>query len=49
MQVNLAAAQKVGLKPGDVRRQATTLISGLLVGTLREPEGLRSGRLERSG
>ena len=36
VQVNLAAAQKVGLKPGDVRRQATTLISGLLVGSLYE-------------
>ena len=38
VQVNLAAAQKVGLKPGDVRRQATTLISGLLVGSLYEQQ-----------
>jgi Cu/Ag efflux pump CusA len=38
VQVNLAAAQKVGLKPGDVRRQATTLISGLQVGSLYEDQ-----------
>ena len=38
VEVNLAAAQKVGLKPGDVRRQATTLISGLLVGSLYQQQ-----------
>ena len=38
VQVNLAAAQKVGLKPGDVRRQATTLISGLQVGSLYQQQ-----------
>ena len=36
VQVNLAAAQEVGLKPGDVRRSAATLVSGLLVGNLYE-------------
>jgi Cu/Ag efflux pump CusA len=34
VQVNLAAAQRAGIKPGDVRRAATTLLSGLLVGSL---------------
>jgi Cu/Ag efflux pump CusA len=38
VQVNLAAAHKVGLKPGDVRRQATTLISGLQVGSLYQQQ-----------
>ncbi|HEX7212564.1 MAG TPA: efflux RND transporter permease subunit, partial [Propionibacteriaceae bacterium] len=32
IEVNLAAAQRHGLRPGDVRREATTLISGLPVG-----------------
>jgi Cu/Ag efflux pump CusA len=36
IEVNLAAAQKYGLKPGDVRREATTLTSGLIVGNLYE-------------
>jgi Cu/Ag efflux pump CusA len=36
--VNLAAAQRHGLRPGDVRRQATTLISGLSVGNLYEEQ-----------
>jgi Cu/Ag efflux pump CusA len=36
IQVNLATAQKYGLKPGDVRRDATTLTSGLIVGNLYE-------------
>ena len=36
IQVNLAAAQKYGLKPGDIRRDATTLTSGLIVGNLYE-------------
>ncbi len=34
--VDLAAAQKYGLKPGDIRRNATTLTSGLVAGTLYE-------------
>jgi CzcA family heavy metal efflux pump len=34
VQVNLAAAEKVGLKPGDVRRAAATLIAGEEVGDI---------------
>jgi Cu/Ag efflux pump CusA len=34
--VDLAAAQRYGLRPGDVRREATTLTSGLIVGNLYE-------------
>jgi Cu/Ag efflux pump CusA len=36
IQVNLAAAQRYGLRPGDVRRETTTLTSGLIVGNLYE-------------
>ena len=36
VQVDLAAAQRYGLRPGDVRREATTLASGLTVGNLYE-------------
>jgi Cu/Ag efflux pump CusA len=36
IRVKLAAAQKYGLRPGDVRREATTLTSGLIVGNLYE-------------
>ena len=36
VKVDLAAAQRYGLKPGDVRRAATTLLSGLEVGNLFE-------------
>ncbi len=36
IEVDLAAAAKVGLKPGDVRRDSTTLTSGLIVGSLYE-------------
>jgi Cu/Ag efflux pump CusA len=36
IQVDLVAAQKYGLKPGDIRREATTLTSGLIVGNLYE-------------
>ena len=36
IQVDLAKAQRYGLKPGDVRRAAATLVSGLLVGNLYE-------------
>lgn len=38
IQVDLAAAERVGIKPGDVRRQATTLLSGLQVGNLFEDQ-----------
>jgi Cu/Ag efflux pump CusA len=34
VQVDLFAAQRAGIKPGDVRRTATTLLSGLQVGSL---------------
>ncbi len=34
IQVDLAAAERLGIKPGDVRRSATTLLSGLQVGSL---------------
>jgi Cu/Ag efflux pump CusA len=34
IQVDLAAAQRYGLKPGDVRRATSTLVSGLHVGSL---------------
>jgi Cu/Ag efflux pump CusA len=36
VKVNLAAAQRYGLRPGDIRRDATTLTSGLIVGNLYE-------------
>jgi Cu/Ag efflux pump CusA len=36
IKVDLAAAQRYGLRPGDVRRDATTLTSGLIVGNLYE-------------
>ncbi|MCC6457521.1 MAG: efflux RND transporter permease subunit [Caldilineaceae bacterium] len=36
--VNLAAAEEHGIKPGDVRRQATTLLSGIHVGDLFEDQ-----------
>jgi Cu/Ag efflux pump CusA len=38
IEVDLAAAQRHGLRPGDVRREATTLISGLAVGSLYEEQ-----------
>jgi CzcA family heavy metal efflux pump len=38
IEVNLAAAQKHGIKPGDVRRAATTLLAGLEVGSLFEEQ-----------
>jgi CzcA family heavy metal efflux pump len=38
IEVNLQAAQRFGLKPGDVRRAATTFYSGLLVGNLYEEQ-----------
>jgi len=36
VEVNLAAAQHFGIKPGDVRRQAATLVNGTEVGSLYE-------------
>ena len=36
IRVKLPAAQRHGLRPGDVRREATTLTSGLIVGNLYE-------------
>jgi len=38
VQVDLAAAERHGIKPGDVRRAAATLLSGLLVGNLYEQQ-----------
>jgi len=38
IEVNLAAAQKYGVKPGDVRRAAATMFSGLQVGSLFEEQ-----------
>ena len=38
VEVDLAGAQAVGLKPGDVRRYATTLLSGVIVGNLFESQ-----------
>jgi Cu/Ag efflux pump CusA len=38
IQVDLTAADKFGLKPGDVRRSATTLLSGIVVGSLFEDQ-----------
>src|SRR5207247_1364042 len=36
VEVDLAAAQRQGIKPGDVRRAAATLLSGVTVGNLFE-------------
>jgi Cu/Ag efflux pump CusA len=38
VRVDIDRADKYGLKPGDVRRSATTLLSGLVVGSLFEQE-----------
>lgn len=38
IQVDLAAAEKYGLKPGDVRRQTATVFAGLSVGNLFEQQ-----------
>ena len=38
VQVNLAAAQRYGLNPGDVRRAATTYYAGLLVGNIYDDQ-----------
>jgi CzcA family heavy metal efflux pump len=38
VEVNLAAAQRYGIKPGDVRRAAATMLSGIQVGSLFEEQ-----------
>ena len=38
VEVNLEAAKAAGIKPGDVRREATTLLSGVLVGNTFEEQ-----------
>jgi CzcA family heavy metal efflux pump len=38
VEVDLAAAQRNGIKPGDVRRAAATLLSGIQVGSLFEEQ-----------
>jgi CzcA family heavy metal efflux pump len=38
IEVDLAAAERYGIKPGDVRRSAATLLSGLQVGNLFEEQ-----------
>lgn len=38
VETNLAAAERHGIKPGDVRRAATTLLSGIEVGSLFEDQ-----------
>jgi Cu/Ag efflux pump CusA len=38
IEVNLAEAQRYGIKPGDVRRAAATMFSGLQVGSLFEEQ-----------
>lgn len=38
IEVDLDRAQEVGLKPGDVRRRAATLVSGIVVGNLFEEQ-----------
>ena len=38
VEVNLAAAQRYGIKPGDVRRTAAILLSGVQVGSLFEEQ-----------
>ena len=38
IRVDLAAAQRFGIKPGDVRRTSATMLSGLLVGNLFEEQ-----------
>jgi len=38
IEVDLAKAQRVGIKPGDVRREAAVLLSGVTVGSLFEEQ-----------
>ena len=35
---DLAAAQRFGVKPGDIRRAATELLSGIVVGSLYQDQ-----------
>jgi Cu/Ag efflux pump CusA len=45
---HLAAARRYGLKPGDVRRAAATLISSEEVGDIQGRPGVRRPRLEHT-
>ena len=38
IEVDLAARRRLGIKPGDVRRAAATLLSGIQVGNLFEDQ-----------
>jgi len=38
VEVNIAAAQRYGVKPGDVRREATALVQGIEVGSIFEAQ-----------
>ena len=50
IQTDLAAAQRHGLKPGDIRRAASTLVNGEEVGDIfRDGQGLRHPGLEPAG
>jgi Cu/Ag efflux pump CusA len=40
VQVDLVAAQREGLRPGDVRREVSALVSGLTVGSLYEQQAI---------
>jgi Cu/Ag efflux pump CusA len=40
VQVDLAAAQRYGIQPGDVRREVSTVVSGLTVGSLYEQQAI---------
>jgi Cu/Ag efflux pump CusA len=40
VQVDLAAAQLYGLRPGDVRREVSAMVSGLTVGSLYEQQAI---------
>jgi hypothetical protein len=40
VEVDLASAQEHGLRPGDVRREVSTLVSGLTVGSLYEQQAI---------
>jgi Cu/Ag efflux pump CusA len=40
VEVDLAAARALGLRPGDVRREVSTLVSGLTVGSLYEQQAI---------
>jgi Cu/Ag efflux pump CusA len=40
VQVDLAAAQRFGLRPGDVRREVSAMVSGLTVGSLYEQQAI---------